>query len=345
MMLQVASAVSASVFLVAVAVPVAYLFFVNRSRMRDILPGVCLSILFSLVFSYALKFILGVDRPGGLPVNFAFTQLPDYSFPSSHAALAFAPLAFFRGRLSLLWLAYALVVSASRVLLGLHTLPDVFAGALLGYFIGLFFAGNSRFGFERDFLEVRRQAFHIALGLSIAYLAYRGIVTAPVLAVVLAAGLLLSQAASRVRIPLVSRIIELFERPRDIAVFPGRGAFFLVLGCMLSLVLFPRDVALASVMILSLGDSFSHLVGRFFGRTPQPFSVKLVEGTVAGMAAGFLGALLFIGVWEALFAAFFAMLAEAVELGFHRSFLDDNVLVPVVAGVSVLVFRLFLGVV
>ncbi len=343
MISEVASAVSASAFLVVAAVPLAYLFFSNRSGMKNILPGVYLSIIFSLVFSYALKFILGVERPGGLYVNFAFTQLPDYSFPSSHAALAFAPLAFFRGRLSFLWLAYALIVSGSRVLLGLHTVPDVIAGSLLGYFIGLFFARNSRL--SGGFLEMRRQAFHLALGLSIAYLAYRGIVTAPVLAVVLAAGLLLSQAASQVRIPLVSRILEVFERPRDIAVFPGRGAFFLVLGCMLSLVLFPRDVALASVMILSLGDSFSHLVGRFFGRTPQPFSVKLVEGTVAGMAAGFLGALLFVGVWEALFAAFFAMLAEAVELGFHRSFLNDNLVVPMVAGISVLVFRVVFGVV
>ncbi len=55
------------------------------------------------------------------------------SFPSSHAALVFAALPFFKGKIKYYWLAFALLVSFSRVFFSLHYLSDVIAGAVIGY--------------------------------------------------------------------------------------------------------------------------------------------------------------------------------------------------------------------
>ena len=92
----------------------------------------------------------------------------------------------------------------------------------------------------------------------------------------------------------------------------------------------------ASIMILALGDSFSHIVGKFFGRTRQPFSVKLLEGTFAGIVAGFCGAVFFVPVWEAFFAATIAMLLEAVELRFFAFRIDDNLYIPAASALIII---------
>lgn len=85
-----------------------------------------------------LKFIVREPRPcTGLE------SCPyGYGFPSMHAAVAFsvALLLLFEHRrrwLFLFGLAMAVLISASRVVLGVHTLADVIAGAVLGIVITL----------------------------------------------------------------------------------------------------------------------------------------------------------------------------------------------------------------
>jgi undecaprenyl-diphosphatase len=58
------------------------------------------------------------------------------SMPSGHTTTAFAlagSLCVFYPRLRFLWLAYALMLGASRVIVDAHYLSDVLAGALLGW--------------------------------------------------------------------------------------------------------------------------------------------------------------------------------------------------------------------
>jgi undecaprenyl-diphosphatase len=67
---------------------------------------------------------------------------PDkYSFPSGHAITAFAvaiSVGFFYPYLEISLLAAALLIAASRIILGMHFLSDVIAGSAIG--IGLGFA-------------------------------------------------------------------------------------------------------------------------------------------------------------------------------------------------------------
>lgn len=85
------------------------------------------------------------ERPRPFAAHPALTHLlsapsPDPSFPSDHAAvafaIAFAVLAFSR-RAGILFLAFATLISVSRVALGLHYPSDVVAGLVVGWGAGV----------------------------------------------------------------------------------------------------------------------------------------------------------------------------------------------------------------
>ena len=91
--------------------------------------------------TYLIKFIARRKRPNGRQEFIRFTQMPDYSFPSSHASVAFAAFALVGleySWLKLAWLAYAVYLSFSRLYLEEHFLSDVIAGIVIGLAIGLY---------------------------------------------------------------------------------------------------------------------------------------------------------------------------------------------------------------
>jgi len=97
--------------------------------------------------------------------------------------------------------------------------------------------------------------------------------------------------------------------------------------------LFDKDIAMASIMVLALGDSVSHLYGLHYGKIKHPLSnKKFLEGTIAGFVAGFIGALVFARWYEAFFASLAAMIVEGIEVKIGTRQIDDNIIVPLVAG-------------
>ena len=98
-------------------------------------------------------------------------------------------------------------------------------------------------------------------------------------------------------------------------------------------------------MILTLGDSISHIIGGKFGSLRNLFnwkSKKLFEGTLAGVIAGFFGALLFVPASQALLGSFVAMIAEVMKIDFNNNELDDNLVVPLIAGTVMFLMVRFL---
>lgn len=94
--------------------------------------------LVSLILTIAIKMIIGRHRPIET-FTYPFTNIPDYSFPSMHAVVAFSLLAIlneYLPRQRTFWTYFAFLVALSRVYFGVHYLSDVVSGALLGYFIG-----------------------------------------------------------------------------------------------------------------------------------------------------------------------------------------------------------------
>jgi len=196
---------------------------------------------------------------------------------------------------------------------------------------------------EINRFEVRRQAFHICLGLAIIILLVNNILNSLILFIILIAGILISILSRKFKIPVIYSFLKLFERKDILKTFPGKGVISFLIGCLLVLQLFGRDIALASIMILTFGDSVSHLFGWHFGRKKHPLNcLKSIEGNIAGAFTGFLGAMLFVSPLTAFLASFGAMTAEAIELRMNNKIIDDNIIVPLVAGTIIHLMRIYL---
>jgi dolichol kinase len=187
--------------------------------------------------------------------------------------------------------------------------------------------------------EWGRKALHIALGLMLVPLLHLGLLDTWGVFYLLVVGILLSWAAQAWRLPLFGWLLENFERPS--AVTPGSGVLTYLVGVILAVKLFPPEVAYAAILILALGDGVSSLVGPYGRLRTRLSETKLLEGTLAGAACGAAGASFFLTPLEAGVAAAAAMIFETMELRLNRQLLDDNVIVPLVAGTAVLLLRKF----
>jgi len=182
-------------------------------------------------------------------------------------------------------------------------------------------------------LELKRQLIHILLGLFLVFFLKINLINATTILFIFIVGLTLSFFSRRFHIPLVYDFLKIFERKADLEKFPGKGAVSYVFGAYIAVLIFPKDIAMASIMILALGDSVSRLVGPY-GYLKHPFTnVKFFEGAIAGAIAGFLGALYFVPWLQALIASIVAMLIEGIDLKIKGFKIDDNLLIPIVAGI------------
>ncbi len=193
---------------------------------------------------------------------------------------------------------------------------------------------------EINRFELNRQLFHIALGICLASLLFFDAISREFLLYVLMIGILISISRVKYKLALVDYFLKKFEREKDIMFFPGKGVIFYLLGSYLSLLFFPKDIALASIMVLAFGDSVSHLLGLHLGKMRNPVSkTKFFEGTIAGFIAGFLGALIFVKWHEAFFASLIAMTIEAIDIKLGSRQVDDNLVIPIVSGAVILIVR------
>ncbi|NTV23861.1 MAG: hypothetical protein HGA85_05840 [Nanoarchaeota archaeon] len=185
--------------------------------------------------------------------------------------------------------------------------------------------------------ELRRKLAHMLVGCAFIMLINLFYEYSLVVISLLFAGATLTSAVARYKRPkLLIRFLEMFDKPHDLAKFPAKGAVFYTAGALSAVLFFPQDIASASIAVLAFGDSISHIVGRFYGKTKVIVNEKkLLEGTIAGIIAGTIAASFFVSFPISFFGAAFGMMAEAVELEYLG--LDDNVFIPVVSGIVMLV--------
>jgi dolichol kinase len=189
-------------------------------------------------------------------------------------------------------------------------------------------------------LEIRRQLFHIFWGFVFIALIYFDLINALMIFILIIVFLVGSLLSKKYKIPVIYWFLTKFDRPKDIKELPGKGSWFYLIGVFVSMVLFPKDITMAAIAVLALGDAIAPLVGKY-GRIKHPFSEKkFLEGTLAGAFVGFIGALLFVRFYEAALAAIIAMLAEGIDLKLGRNPINDNIVIPVVAGAVILLLRL-----
>lgn len=138
----------------------------------------------------------------------------------------------------------------------------------------------------------------------------------------------------------MGRITAFFERRRHFEQFPGQGPIFYTLGAYLTLLIFSPDIAYASIMILSVGDAVSHLIGRYFGKVKTPLHPeKYIEGSVVAFLISVPFAFLFFpNLLAVILASLAAMLVEIPSFKLGSWKVDDNLLIPLVAGGILMIF-------
>ena len=186
--------------------------------------------------------------------------------------------------------------------------------------------------------ELARKAIHISsVAVPIAYAAgLRGTVVAGALAALLAAALVVEVARTR-----STRAGAMFTRATGTLLRAHEhrrisGATWLLAAFLGSTLLFPRDVAVAAMCSVALGDAAAAIVGRWIGRR-RLGARKSLEGSVACLAVVYLAArtVAGLGVAESLVGALCATLAEWPE-----GPLDDNVRMAGATGAGILLWRL-----
>ena len=189
-------------------------------------------------------------------------------------------------------------------------------------------------------LEVERRIFHIVSGIVLVGLIYYGILDYKISLVLVGLLVVLGLVVKKVKMPVAFWFFETMDRPKDFKKLPGKGAILYMVGVTLTLFLFPKDIAMASILILALGDPIAAVVGRY-GSIESPWNKrKYIEGSIAGGIAAFIGAMLFVRPLEAGLAAIGAMIAEGVGLKIGTNQLDDNIVMPLVAGAVIWLIRI-----
>lgn len=176
--------------------------------------------------------------------------------------------------------------------------------------------------------ELRRKAFHVILGIAIILMAIFIAQAKWILFYCSVIGMLISIASIYMKIPLISFFLDKFERPRYRKKFPGKGVLFFIAGSLLVLKLFPQNIALASIAVLTFSDPFFS----FEKRSYKFFKAKNLTGLFLGILFSTVAASVFIPVLWALFAAVSAAIAESITIFLEGDNVDDNIVIPIIAG-------------
>ncbi len=111
------------------------------------------------------------------------------------------------------------------------------------------------------------------------------------------------------------------------------GATWLFIGSTLTVAIFPKEIAVISLIYMCIGDTVAGLVGRKFGK--MKFYDKTIEGSLAGLIVCLLSGYLVqisLPLIVVFSGAFAAMFIELLPIS-----IDDNISVPLFAGTIMII--------
>ncbi len=191
--------------------------------------------------------------------------------------------------------------------------------------------------------ELGRKIVHMLIGIAALLLLINNIITPLIIFIILIIGTLGSLLSLKFKIPILSFFLDNFERSEEKNKLPGVGIILAVVGSLLALQLFERNIALASITILTFADPISHLIGKLFGKTKSFLDKKKnIEGHIAGIIISSLFAMFFVHPILAFSGALVAMLFEAIIIEIQKVQLDDNLIIPLAAGTTMFLIVEFL---
>jgi dolichol kinase len=119
------------------------------------------------------------------------------------------------------------------------------------------------------------------------------------------------------------------------------GASWVLISAVLTVLVFPKVIAVIAFMILIVSDISAALVGRKWGHTK--LGKKSLEGTMAFVVSGFLVVVIVGILFQADMYFYFAGMTGAIigglaELYAKQLKLDDNLSIPMGVGITMLAF-------
>src|SRR3989344_7318398 len=173
---------------------------------------------------------------------------------------------------------------------------------------------------QLNWLEIKRQLFHLIVGIVLVILLNIDFIDLTILIATLILLIIFSIISKIFQNSFFNWFLDHFDRPVDKSRIPARGAMTYLLGMIIVLSLFKKDIALASILVMVVGDSVSPLVGMHFAKTKHILNEKkLIEGTIAGVIAAFIAASFFVSHLEAILAALIGMFVEIIDFKYFRS--------------------------
>lgn len=118
---------------------------------------------------------------------------------------------------------------------------------------------------------------------------------------------------------------------RERIPFRGKGGLFFFLGVLATAALFWNDIVLA-LLLLAIPDALATALAPLIHSPPLPYNKRK---SAWGSAVFFISACVILSVWfQQLAILFIAFLLTALEsFDYHEiPFLDDNIVIPLVAG-------------
>lgn len=189
-------------------------------------------------------------------------------------------------------------------------------------------------------LEFRRQILHVFYGFSLLFLYHFHIIDDRILLGMIIGGAITSLMVKREKLSPIKKILSLFERDHHLQRFPGRGILFFTIGAYFTLILFEKEIAYAGIMILSVGDAVSNIVGRHFGKIRTKLNPeKNIEGNLAGILISIPFAYYFFpNLYAVIAASFVGMFLEIPAIRIFNFEIDDNLIIPVGAAFTLTLF-------
>lgn|GEM_PF-369677 len=204
---------------------------------------------------------------------------------------------------------------------------------------------------RRTDLHIARKVWHMGMGLMIVGL-YLTIVPRPLAILLLgsALGIILAGEVIRLRIPAVNEKLVRMTGAiiRKSEVNRMSGIPFYVGAALFSIAIFPKTIAVLSILFLACGDPIASVFGILYGKYSVRFSNgKSLIGTAAGILTCALVAMVFLkasGLSDAhvlLLSLLGGVAGGAAEM--LPIEVDDNFSIPVVSGFALWIGYIFLG--
>ncbi|MBN1377584.1 glycerol-3-phosphate acyltransferase [Candidatus Woesearchaeota archaeon] len=119
-----------------------------------------------------------------------------------------------------------------------------------------------------------------------------------------------------------------------------------ILSALITVLLFPKSIAILALSFLVFGDTFAEIIGTKFGRI-KIMGKKTLEGFLAGLSANLIIGLIwlnFLPVSAGLYitGAVSASLIELIPFGIRNHNIDDNFSVAVFSALIMLLFKIFM---